>query len=82
MRDEECVTAGVFLALNLSLRNRSADRTIKIWDLAARACVSTIQEQGEVWGVSWRPNAGFGTGAFVSPGSEGCVRFWRSAGAG
>ncbi|KAG9012263.1 hypothetical protein FRB94_006293 [Tulasnella sp. JGI-2019a] len=60
----------------------SADRTIKIWDLAARACVSTIQEQGEIWGVSWKPNAGFGTGGFVSPGSEGCVRFWRSAGAG
>lgn len=35
--------------------NSSADKTIKVWDIAARACVSTIQDTGEVWSVSWRP---------------------------
>jgi len=75
------------LSVSLAADNRavvsgSADRNIKVWDLAARSCVSTIQEQGEIWGVSWKPNVGFGTGAFVSPGNDGCVRFWRSAGAG
>jgi len=56
---------------------RSSDRTIKIWDIGQRACVSTIQEQNEVWGVNWRPSGV--NNAFVSAGS-GCVRFWRGAG--
>ncbi|CCM00295.1 uncharacterized protein FIBRA_02325 [Fibroporia radiculosa] len=33
----------------------SADKTVKTWDLAARAAVSTIQDTGEVWSVAWRP---------------------------
>jgi len=60
------------------------DKTIKVWDLSARAAVSTVQETGEVWSVSWRPQpAAHGSaGAFVSGGEDGCVRWWRSAGAG
>ena len=52
--------------------------------MAARAAVSTIQDTGEVWGVSWRPkpSANSGAGAFVSGGEDGVVRWWRSAGAG
>ncbi|KZT06556.1 WD repeat-containing protein 61 [Laetiporus sulphureus 93-53] len=60
----------------------SADKTIKVWDLSARAAVSTIQDTGEVWGVSWRPRPS-GTnaaGAFVSGGEDGTVRWWRAAG--
>ncbi|KIO24478.1 hypothetical protein M407DRAFT_99859 [Tulasnella calospora MUT 4182] len=57
----------------------SSDRSIKIWDLSQRSCVSTLQEQDEVWGVCWKPTSGFGAGSFASSG-EGCVRFWRSAG--
>jgi len=73
------------LSASLSVDGRaaasgSADRTIKIWDIAARACVSTIQEQGEIWGVSWKPDVVHTTGAFASAGTDGCVRFWRSAG--
>lgn len=61
---------------------RSADKTIKVWDIAARAAVSTIQDTGEVWSVSWRPQATAGTaGAFVTGGEDGVVRWWRSAGA-
>jgi len=61
----------------------SADKTIKVWDLASRTAVSTIQESGEVWGVSWRPkpSAPGSAGAFVSGGEDGHVKWWRSAGA-
>ncbi|KAI0746907.1 WD repeat-containing protein 61 [Daedaleopsis nitida] len=62
----------------------SADKTVKVWDIAARAAVSTIQDQGEVWSVSWRPKPpAHGTaGAYVTGGEDGLVRWWRSAGAG
>ncbi|THH08235.1 hypothetical protein EW145_g2850 [Phellinidium pouzarii] len=61
----------------------SADKTIKVWDIGARAAVSTIQDTGEVWSVSWRPQAPApGTaGAFVTGGEDGFVKWWRSAGA-
>jgi len=51
----------------------SSDRTVKIWDLSSRQCVSTIQEQGEVWGVSWRPQGG----ALVTGGEDGGLKWWR-----
>jgi len=51
----------------------SSDRTVKIWDLSSRQCVSTVQEQGEVWGVSWRPQGG----ALVTGGEDGGLRWWR-----
>nr|GAT44381.1 WD repeat-containing protein 61 [Mycena chlorophos] len=58
-----------------------ADKTIKVWDIGARAAVSTVQDTGEVWGVSWRPKpSGGGAGAFVSGGEDGVVRWWRGAG--
>ncbi|RDB20210.1 WD repeat-containing protein 61 [Hypsizygus marmoreus] len=62
----------------------SADKTIKVWDIAARAAVSTIQDTGEVWSVSWRPKppAAGSVGAFVSGGEDGVVRWWRGAGGG
>jgi len=61
----------------------SADKTIKVWDIAARAAVSTIQDTGEVWSVSWRPKppAAGSVGAFVSGGEDGVVKWWRGAGA-
>ncbi|PPQ92751.1 hypothetical protein CVT25_003860, partial [Psilocybe cyanescens] len=60
----------------------SADKTIKVWDIGARAAVSTIQDTGEVWSVSWRPKpaAAGSPGAFVSGGEDGVVRWWRGAG--
>ncbi|KAI0711154.1 WD repeat-containing protein 61 [Cerioporus squamosus] len=62
----------------------SADKTTKVWDIGARAAVSTVQDQGEVWSVSWRPKPpAHGTaGAYVTGGEDGLVRWWRSAGAG
>ncbi|KAJ7595039.1 WD repeat-containing protein 61 [Mycena floridula] len=60
----------------------SADKTVKVWDIGARAAVSTIQDTGEVWSVSWRPTApapGM-NGAFVTGGEDGVVRWWRGAG--
>ncbi|KAF9019346.1 hypothetical protein BDZ89DRAFT_1139396 [Hymenopellis radicata] len=47
------------LSVNISPDNRlglsgSADKTIKVWDIGARAAVSMVQENGEVWFVSWR----------------------------
>ncbi|KAJ4478644.1 WD repeat-containing protein 61 [Lentinula edodes] len=62
----------------------SADKSIKVWDIAARAAVSTVQDTGEVWSVSWRPRAPAvgSVGAFVSGGEDGVVKWWRGAGAG
>ncbi|PPR06106.1 hypothetical protein CVT26_005333 [Gymnopilus dilepis] len=62
----------------------SADKSIKVWDIGARAAVSTIQDTGEVWSVSWRPKpAAVGSpGAFVTGGEDGVVRWWRGAGTG
>ncbi|EMD40304.1 hypothetical protein CERSUDRAFT_110911 [Gelatoporia subvermispora B] len=61
----------------------SADKTIKVWDLSTRTAVSTIQDTGEVWSVSWRPRPSPNNtaGAFVSGGEDGVVRWWRAAGA-
>ncbi|KAJ7068618.1 WD repeat-containing protein 61 [Mycena amicta] len=58
----------------------SADKTIKVWDIGARAAVSTVQDTGEVWAVSWRPKPLAGGAAFVSGGEDGMVRWWRGAG--
>jgi WD repeat-containing protein 61 len=55
----------------------SADGTVKVWDIGTRQCVSTIQENGEVWGVSWRPQGG---SALVSGGTSSLLRWWRGAG--
>ncbi|KAI9569278.1 WD40 repeat-like protein [Boletus coccyginus] len=62
----------------------SADKNIKVWDLAARASVSTTQESGEVWGVAWRlkPAPTGSAGASISGGQDSLVRWWRSAGSG
>ncbi|KAJ3776219.1 WD repeat-containing protein 61 [Lentinula raphanica] len=62
----------------------SADKSIKVWDIAARAAVSTVQDTGEVWSVSWRPIAPAvgSVGAFVSGGEDGVVKWWRGAGTG
>ena len=66
--------------------HRSSDKTIRIWDLAARTSVSIISEPAEVWSVCWRPRVpgtmvGPGGGAgFVSGGEQGIVRWYRSAG--
>lgn len=62
----------------------SADKTMKVWDLGSRSAVSTVQDSGEVWSVSWRPRPPqHGSyGEFVSGGEDGVVRWWRSAGAG
>jgi WD repeat-containing protein 61 len=61
---------------------RSVDKSIKTWDLAARAAVSTLHEASEIWAVAWRPNVGADSGAFSSAGKDGVVRWWRAAGTG
>lgn len=69
-------------ALDLICPQRSADKTIKVWDLNTRSAVSTIQDTGDVWSVCWRPNAS-GTNssdAFVTGGEDGHLRWWRAAG--
>jgi len=58
----------------------SADRTARVWDIGARAAVSTIQEQGEVWGVVWRPVRATGPGMFVTGTEDGLVKWWRGGG--
>ena len=67
---------------------RSADKTIKVWDIGTRAAVSTlpVPDTGEVWSVAWNPNPSSaviaGGGEFVTGGEDGVVRWWRSAGSG
>lgn len=74
---------GIYNSLTVSNIDRSADKTIKVWDLSARSAVSTIREPGEVWSVSWRPKLSTsGPGAFVSGGEDGIVKWWRGAGMG
>jgi WD repeat-containing protein 61 len=63
------------LHIVLTAMNSSADKTIKVWDLAARAAVSTIQENAEVWAVSWQPASGAASGgAFVTGSEDGMVK--------
>lgn len=38
----------------------SADKTIKVWDIGARAAVSNIQDTDKVWAVKWRAIGGGG----------------------
>lgn len=61
---------------------RSADKTVKVWDIGARTAVSTIQDTGEVWSVSWRPKpSAVGIpGAFLTGGEDGFVRWWKTGG--
>jgi len=74
----------LFHLCSVDSHHSSADKTIKVWDIAARAAVSTVQDTGEVWSVSWRPlaPAAGSNGAFVSGGEDGVVRWWRGAGGG
>lgn len=65
------------LTFSLTICNSSADKTIKVWDLAARAAVCTISESQEVWAVSWQPSS---AGAFVAGGEDGVVRWSKAAG--
>ncbi|KAF5363611.1 hypothetical protein D9756_000118 [Leucocoprinus leucothites] len=60
----------------------SADKTIKVWDIGARTAVSTIQDTGEVWSVSWRPKPAVvgSPGAFLTGGEDGSVRWWKAGG--
>jgi WD40 repeat protein len=78
-----CLSCHKFLII-VCVTDRSADKTIKVWDLGARTAVSTIQESGEVWGVAWRPRPPphGSAGEFVTGGEDGVVRWWRGAGAG
>jgi WD repeat-containing protein 61 len=66
--------------ISLTICNRSADKTIKVWDLAARAAVFTVAESQEVWAVSWQPSATASAGAFVAGGEDGAVRWLKAAG--
>ena len=69
------------LTFSLTICNSSADKTIKVWDLAARAAVFTIPESQEVWAVSWQPSsAAASAGAFVAGGEDGVVRWLKAAG--
>jgi WD repeat-containing protein 61 len=65
----------------LTICNSSADKTIKVWDIAARAAVFTIPESQEVWAVSWQPSSAAASGgAFVAGGEDGFVRWMKAAG--
>jgi WD40 repeat protein len=57
------------------LASGSADRTVKIWDIAGtRECVDTVTEgEGEVWGVAWSK-----TGKQLACGSEDGSLRWYS----
>jgi WD repeat-containing protein 61 len=64
--------------------SRSADSTVKLWDVGARSCVSTSSTAGAVWAVEWQPE-GAGTLApgkqFAIAGDERAVTLYRAAGA-
>lgn len=68
------------LTFPLTICNSSADKTIKVWDLAARAAVFTISQSQEVWAVSWQPSAAASSRAFVTGGEDGVVRWLKAAG--
>jgi len=71
------------LTFSLTFSNSSADKTIKVWDLAARAAVSTIADTQEVWAVSWQPSSpAASSSAFVTGGEDGVVRWAKAAGTG
>jgi WD repeat-containing protein 61 len=61
----------------------SADKTVKVWDLGARAAVSTMTDTQEIWAVSWQPSsAAASSGGFVTGCEDGVVRWAKAAGTG
>ncbi|KAH8822708.1 WD repeat-containing protein 61 [Flagelloscypha sp. PMI_526] len=75
------------LSCDISLDGRllvsgSADGQVKVWDIAARQCVSTIADSGEIWATAWKPDSSLPTAYFVSGGDQGVAKAWRAAGAG
>ncbi|KAL7420322.1 Ski complex subunit Rec14 [Cryptotrichosporon argae] len=68
------------------LGSGSADATVKLWDVAQRACVSTTQVDADVWGLAWQPaaaaaDAGIAVGKqFAICGDDQKVTLFRAAG--
>lgn len=66
------------------LASAGADKTVKLWDVGQRACVSTSTAEAEVWGVAWQ---GEYEGAlapgkqFAIAGDDKKVSLYRAAGA-
>jgi WD repeat-containing protein 61 len=62
-----------------------ADSTLRLWDVAQRACLSTTQTGSQVWAVDWQPIQADQTRVgkdFVWGGEEARVNWMRSAGSG
>ncbi|KAH7104678.1 WD repeat-containing protein 61 [Auriculariales sp. MPI-PUGE-AT-0066] len=59
----------------------SADKSVRVWDIASKQCVNVTKEDGEVWTVSWRPKpSSTGPGQFVGGLEDGSIKWYRGAG--
>jgi len=67
-----------------ALTCRSADRTVKLWDVGQRSCVSTSPSIASVWGMAWQPvpSETFAAGKqFAVAGDDKAITLYRAAGA-
>jgi len=63
------------------LARGSNDRTVRVWDAAARACVAVLRGHGgAVWALAALPDGRLASGAFT--GSDTVVRVWALAAPG
>ena len=53
------VLGGAFAADGTTLATSSADRTVRVWDVASRQCVQTLEgvHSDQVWSVAFDPSS-------------------------
>ena len=68
------IVLGTVFIDNLTVASTSADKTVKLWNLATGKCDRTLQHDSVVWSVAFNSH----TKILATGGEDGKVRLWHS----